>query len=105
MDLNHSQPAESRPLSPAPLFSLGQVVATPAIIEHLMEHGISARIFLHRHQHGDWGDVCSEDAAANDAALRLGSRILSSYECAGERLWIITESDRSVTTLLRPDEY
>lgn len=105
MNQDHSHPAVSRLLSPAPLFSLGQVVATPAVIDHLMEHGISARTFLHRHQHGDWGDVCSEDAATNEAAIKHGFRILSSYECAGERLWIITEADRSVTTLLQPDEY
>ena len=87
------------------LFSLGQVVATPAVIEHLSAHAISAREFLHRHQHGDWGAVPSEDAVANEFAVDHGLRIMSVYVIAGEKVWIITEADRSATTLLFPSEY
>jgi hypothetical protein len=60
---------------------------------------------LERHRSGDWGDVPPEDARENEFSLRHGFRIVSSYRVAGERLWIITERDRSVTTLLLPSEY
>ncbi|EFF77297.1 hypothetical protein HMPREF0004_1338 [Achromobacter piechaudii ATCC 43553] len=60
---------------------------------------------LLRHRSGDWGDVQMEDALANEAAAVHGNRVISSYEAAGERLWIITEADRSATTLLQPEEY
>jgi len=57
------------------------------------------------HQAGDWGTVDDEDRQANEAALRDGTRFLSSYGEGDDRLWVITEADRSVTTILRPDEY
>ena len=60
---------------------------------------------LNRHRQGDWGDVCDEDKKANDFALDNKERILSSYELDGEKIWIITEWDRSVTTILFPSEY
>ena len=60
---------------------------------------------LLRHRSGDWGDVQPEDALANEAAAIHGNRVISSYAVAGERLWIITEADRSATTLLLPEEY
>lgn len=60
---------------------------------------------LERHANQDWGDLCSEDKKANDDAVRHGGRVLSSYELRGDKLWIITEADRSVTTLLTPEEY
>jgi hypothetical protein len=61
---------------------------------------------LLRHSDGDWGDVCDEDQLANDEALRDGFRLLSSYRAmAGTKYWIITEHDRSVTTILLPEEY
>ena len=60
---------------------------------------------LERHRTGDWGDVPEEDARENEVAVRYGFRVLSSYRVAGERLWVITELDRSVTTLLLPSEY
>ena len=66
----------------------------------------NAQDLLQRHQHGDWGNVPPDDAEENIAAVVAGSRILSSYDLnASERLWIITEWDRSVTTLLLPEEY
>ena len=59
-----------------------------------------------RHRQGDWGEVCGEDWELNDEAVENGTRILSAYRTAKqERLWIITEWDRSVTTILLPDEY
>jgi hypothetical protein len=59
---------------------------------------------LERHRTGDWGDVPEEDARENEVAVRYGFRVLSSYRVAGKRLWVITEADRSVTTLLLPSE-
>jgi hypothetical protein len=62
--------------------------------------------FLLRHRHGDWGDLDPEDRRANERALRLGDRLLSSYRTRLDaKLWIITEWDRSATTLLLPEEY
>ena len=62
--------------------------------------------FLLRHKHGDWGELCAEDRRENERALRVGSRLLSSYRTRNEdKLWIISEGDRSATTLLLPEEY
>lgn len=97
----------------APLFPLGQVVATPGAID-ASRHPMQFLELLARHERGDWGCVCLEDASTNDEALRDGSRILSAYAidpakpCAGygeNCLWIITEADRSVTTILLPEDY
>ena len=88
------------------LFPLGQVVATLGALRALAEAGQEPVDFLDRHTCGNWGVVPEEDWALNDEALRRGLRLLSSYRLAsGERLWIITEADRSATTLLLPDEY
>jgi len=91
--------------TPPPRFRLGQIVATRGVLKHLEHHGIQADPYLRRHARGDWGDVAPEDALANERAVEHGARILSSYEVAGERVWLITEADRSVTTLLFPPEY
>ena len=105
---------------PFPLFSPGQIVATPAALNLLERHGVSPQTILHRHLAGDWGVLCSDDAAANEAALKDGSRILSSYEIApGVTVWIITDAQsdidqagnaltppqRLTTTILRPEDY
>ena len=88
------------------LFALGRLVATPGVLEVLVHAGQSPSEFLLRHQGGDWGDCCEEDARENDLSVKQGFRILSVYEtCKGEKLWVITEADRSVTTLLLPSEY
>jgi hypothetical protein len=89
-----------------PLFSLGQIVATPGALEALASSGQSPADFLKRHVGGDWGDVCSEDAKLNDDAVNIGERLLSSF-CTkqGVKLWVITEADRSSTCLLLPEEY
>ena len=92
--------------SPNARFSPGQIVATPGAIAALSEAGQGMLEFLIRHITGDWGDICKEDAAENELALKEGFRILSAYRTTlGMKLWIITEADRSVTTLLLPSEY
>ena len=89
----------------SPRFTLGQIVATPAVLEHFERHGVNASEYLNRHVRGDWGDVPSEDAKENEFAVTRRLRLLSSYTIAGERVWIITEADRSSTCLLFPSEY
>ena len=85
-------------------FQLGAVVGTPNALEHLTPVEITT--LLDRHAAGDWGDVSPDDALLNNDALDNGDRILSAYEIEGKgRFWIITEADRSVTTLLLPGDY
>jgi len=87
-------------------FALGEIVATRGALAALQAAEQSPLIFILRHAVGDWGEVCTDDWALNDESLESGDRILSAYRTnKGERLWIITESDRSVTTFLLPDEY
>lgn len=93
-----------------PLLQLGQVVATPAVLAHLAQHAILPAALLSRHQHGDWGNVDSEDAKSNDQALLSGARVISSYTVAYAVIWIVTESvgeggQRASTCLLFPEEY
>ena len=91
---------------PAPLFPLGQIVATPGALDLLDRAGTNGLDLVLRHQHGDWGSVPPEDAEENTYSVSNGCRILSSYFLTEtERLWIITEADRSATTLLLPNEY
>jgi len=87
-------------------FELGIVVATPGALEVLGRLEVSPPELVERHASGDWGDVPSEDARENEYSLQHGFRILSSYPLpSGERIWIITEADRSSTVLLLPREY
>jgi len=87
-------------------FSLGQILATPGALAALGESEETPAVFLARHALRDWGDVSASDKRANDAALRDGTRLLSAYRTArGAKLWIITEADRSATTILLPEEY
>ena len=89
-----------------PLFSLGRVVATRGAIAALDEAEQSPQEFLDRHIAGDWGEVSDEDKQENDWSVENGFRILSSYFTnKGTKIWVITEHDRSVTTLLLPQEY
>ena len=89
-----------------PLFALGQTLATPGALEELQKAGISGLELLARHMAGDWGDLCREDKQENELSLKEGFRLLSAYKLpTGEKLWVITEADRSATTILRPDEY
>lgn len=86
-------------------FPTGQIVATPGVMT-LAEEGVDLLHYLARHVHGDWGDLDIEDIATNNENLRAGNRLHSSYDLDnGKTLWIITERDRSVTTLLLPEEY
>ena len=87
-------------------FKLGQMVATPQSITILAQDNMKPLDLIKRHVSGDWGDVCFEDAEANEAAVKDGDRILSVYHTSqGEKLYVITEWDRSVTTVLMADEY
>ncbi len=88
------------------LFPLGKVVATPGALDALEEAGQSPIEFLQRHQMGDWSEMVKEDRKENQKAVKRGLRVFSSYEMeSGKKLWVITEWDRSVTTLLLPLEY
>jgi len=90
-----------------PLFSLGQVVATPGALTALQKAGQGPQEFLSRHVYGDWGDLCDEDRKENLFSLERGFRLLSRYRTnAGDtKVWVITEADRSVTTILLAEEY
>lgn len=92
------------------LFPLGEYLVTPGI-NALMEQGLAIHSYLQRHQCGDWGTIEEEDSAENELSLKKGYRILSAYEVATSegnethKIWIITEADRSVTTVMLPEEY
>ena len=90
----------------APLFKLGKLVATPGAIECLTKAKTSAWELVSRHVTGDFGEVDAEDRQANLDAIKDGDRILSAYTLTtGERLWVITEADRSSSCVLCPSEY
>ena len=98
----------------APRFFLGKLYNTPGAQETMQRYQTNPLALLTRHATGDWGDVCSEDAQANEDALQFDARLLSAYvlpppiggsEATPVKIWIITEADRSVTTLLLPEEY
>ena len=106
-------------------FQLGQCVATPGALRLLEKTGFSAAFLINRHMHGDWGDVCKDDAEMNELALKDGSRIMSVYRLvSSEKLkatkrskrselksvWVISDAAdengiRRVTTILRPEDY
>lgn len=89
-------------------FSLGQIVATPAALELLRKLNLNPSTFIDRHVTGDWGDLSPADKQANDDALspKHPDRILSSYKIPGNnKVWVISEWDRSVTTVLLPEDY
>ncbi|MDH6165559.1 hypothetical protein M2282_000687 [Variovorax boronicumulans] len=105
-----------------PRFALGRVVATPGAIELMQRTETNPFALLGRHVTGDWGECDPEDAQTNEDALTHGSRVLSVYrlplraagekgdtqsqaDLTGDRIWVITEADRSVSTLLLPEEY
>jgi hypothetical protein len=89
-----------------PLFSPGRLVARRGVLALLAQTNKSHLEFLSRHLRGDWGDLCQEDKTENELGLKYGFRLMSSYQVMdSEKLWIITEADRSVTTLLVPEEY
>lgn len=88
------------------LFSPGRMLATPSALALLEKSNKSPMEFLSRHLRGDWGDLDQEDKAENELSLKQGLRLMSNYRVTeAEALWVITEADRSVTTLLLPSEY
>ncbi len=86
-------------------FPLGQVVATPGALKLLEEAGKDPLSYLSRHRSGDWGELDPQDRRENELSLKHGRRLVSSYPIGDEKVWIITEADRSVTTILLPSEY
>ena len=99
-DSNTSQPAT------VTRFALGQSFVTPGAEEALQIAGQTEIEFLRRHMSGDFGELADQDAWGNELSLREGFRVLSAYRTAkGHIIWIITEADRSATTILLPDEY
>ena len=103
--MQSTQTAQSPARSLLPRFAMGRVTITSAALATLQEHQHLIMEMLNRHCQGDWGDVCEEDAELNNDAVKYGGRLLSSYLIGDEKLWIITEADRSATTLLMADEY
>ncbi len=92
-------------MSLQPKYELGAVFATPGAIELLEAAGMDPADVLMRHTYCDWGDLCEFDWKANDRALVEGERLFSAYETCAGRVWVITEADRTATTLLLPEEY
>jgi len=106
-DMSRDRETDPRDLLRAivrPRFQLGKVLATPGALEAIpMEE---MRHALGRHWSGDWGDLEQEDRDANDRALEEGSRLFSAYKSSSAQVfWVITEADRSVSTVLLPEEY
>jgi hypothetical protein len=94
------------PNRPRARFSLGDIVATPGALEALREAKQEPLVLLRWHQRGDWGDLDAEDKAENEFSLEHDLRLLSAYTLPTQvKIWVITEADRSVTTLLLPSEY
>ncbi|WP_080419380.1 hypothetical protein [Burkholderia ubonensis] len=91
---------------PGPRFKLGRILATPAALSVVANANVSIVHLLIRHVCGDWGDLSEPDREQNELAVEAGARILSSYVLAdGQAVWVVTEWDRSVTTLLLPGDY
>jgi hypothetical protein len=86
-----------------PKFPLGRVVITANASQHLTM--VAVNDALRRHEAGDWGDIPPEDACENEVSLKKGFRLHSAYGTRERRFWVITEDDRSVTTILMPEDY
>jgi len=100
-----STPVTTEPACTEPQFAPGKVVSTPAATA-MEAFDCQPLVILKRHTCGDWGEIDAEDAAANDEALRCGLRLLSAYDIGPDTtIWLITEADRSATTVLLPEEY
>jgi len=84
---------------------LGQVVATPGALKVLIEEGEDPFVYLARHASGDWGELDDHDRRENELSLKHGWRLVSCYPIGEKCIWIITEADRSVTTILLPEDY
>lgn len=88
-------------------FELGNVVMTIGVDEYVKENNLAKELItiLRRHHSGDWGDLVKSDKDENDRALKEGGRLFSTYKLGEEKVYIITEWDRSATTILFPYEY
>lgn len=87
-------------------FEIGKIMLTSGVSHHLRNNiGANLDIYIHRHKNGDWGEVSLADRALNDKATRNEERIMSVYTICGEKVWVITEADRTLTTVLFPIEY
>lgn len=108
-------PSSTTTTTQPPLFELGQLCYTPGAQDVLERYQVNPFHLLSRHVTGDWGDLCKEDAQSNNDALKEGTRIFSAYVlpppvAEGQslepcKIWVITEADQSVTTILLPEEY
>ncbi|HVS70811.1 MAG TPA: hypothetical protein VHQ47_06125 [Phycisphaerae bacterium] len=85
------------------LFRLGHIVITPSALARLSQPAVLDG--LRRHASGDWGSLPGDDAQLNEDALQDGGRIFSAYGEGSTRFWVITEADRSMTTILMPEDY
>jgi hypothetical protein len=89
---------------PIAKFRLGKIVSTPNALDRLTQEDIL--LAIGRHQAGDWGDVSEDDRTANERALVEGTRLWSMYHAGnGVKFWLITEADRSATSVLMPEDY
>ena len=88
-----------------PKFEIGKTYATSGVTAFAEKHEIDLSRLLRRHHCGDWGDLDAEDKTANEDALETGGRIFSAYQTHGKKLYVITEADRSMTTILLATEY
>jgi hypothetical protein len=94
----------SASLYPIAKFRLGRIVATPNVLAQLTQEDVSTAI--RRHQSGDWGDLDEHDRVENELSLKAGFRLFSVYHAGnGTKFYVITEADRTVTTLLLPQDY
>jgi hypothetical protein len=102
-----SATSDPRPPEPRPVqcFTLGQCYATAGVVQILQDAELDPMTLVQRHHGGDWGDLCAKDIQANESAIREGHRILSAYTVAGKKVYVITEANRSVTTVLLASEY
>ena len=88
------------------MFELGQIVTTPAVLEAFRKTGESPMKFIDRHVTGDWDHMNKNDRHANELSLQSGARIFTAFDLQDQtRIWVITEADRSATTLLLPEDY
>ena len=89
-----------------PKFELGQLLITPGALQVLSRNGTDGSVYADRHRRGDWGDVSDDSLHENERGLIQHGPIMSAYALAdGTRIWIVTEADRSGTTILLPEEY
>ena len=95
-----------------PLFPLGNCYVTPGVNALVEQQALSVHEYLYRHQRGDWGNLTQEDITENETSLQQGLRIFSAYNVEAKnagshsiKIWIITEADRSTTTVMLPEEY